>query len=415
MKRISAFIAAAALVLTATGLEAASITLAWDPNPEPDIAGYTVCYGVQPGVYTNSINVGNQTSFVVPDLTAGQRYYFMVQAYNNGGLTSAPSQEVSGIPETPRTSLPGKTTTADFDGDGAMDLAVWRPGNGTWYIARSSDNYGDSTARQVQWGSGAMGDIPVPGDYDGDGRTDPAIWRPGDGTWYILKSSSNYTAVQQVQWGSDSFGDIPVPADYDGDGRTDLAIWRPASGTWHILRSSDNFSYSTSQHVQWGAASLNDVPVPGDYDGDGRTDLAIWRPGDGTWYILKSSVNYSYANYQQVQWGSGAMSDVPVPGDYDGDGRTDLAVWRPGDGTWYILKSSANYTTSRQVQWGAAAQGDRPVPGDYDGDGRTDLAVWRPGNGTWYILKSTSDYSYAGCQQAQWGIGALQDVPLFER
>jgi hypothetical protein len=98
MKRITVVLAVAVLMLWAPALEAASVTLAWDPNPEPDIAGYTICYGVQPGVYTNSINVGNQTSFVVPDLTAGQRYYFMVQAYNTAGLVSLPSQEVTDVP-----------------------------------------------------------------------------------------------------------------------------------------------------------------------------------------------------------------------------------------------------------------------------------------------------------------------------
>ena len=90
-----------------------------------------------------------------------------------------------------------------------------------------------------------------------------------------------------------------------------------------------------------------------------------------------------------VQWG--LNGDVPVPGDYDGDGVTDLAVFRPANGVWYILTSSSGFTTSVEYQWGL--NGDVPVPGEYDGDTKTDLAVFRPANGTWYILKSTSDFT----------------------
>ena len=95
--------------------------------------------------------------------------------------------------------------TADFDGDGKTDLTVWRPGDGVWYIIRSSDG----GVIQTQWGTGTLfpdPDVPVPGDYDGDGKTDIAVWRPGDGYWYILRSSDG--GVTQTQWGT--LGDIPI-------------------------------------------------------------------------------------------------------------------------------------------------------------------------------------------------------------
>ncbi len=229
---------------------------------------------------------------------------------------------------------------------------------------------------------------PKAQDFDGDGRSDLAIWRPGTAEWWHINSFTGAGATQQWGWSSDRL----VPADYDGDGRTDHAVWRPSNGTWYIL-----YSAGGSVTYSWG---LNgDIPVPADFNGDGRADYCVWRPSNATWYVT-----YSSGGGTTVQWGW--SEDAPVPADFNGDGRADFAVWRPGNGHWYITYSSGG---SWSGQWGLT--GDVPVPADHDGDGRADLAVWRPSTAQWWYIRSLD----GGSAAPVWGVSSDRPVKVYAK
>ena len=283
----------------------------------------------------------------------------------------------------------------DYDGDDCSDPAVFFGGSGEWYAYSLSSSQAVVSGRAWGWSSA----VPAPGDYDGDNYADLAVFDQGAGNWYAWSEKKQQAILWAQPWGWP--GAEIVNGDYDGDRTSDLALYDRIAGCWYICSPAgqDGGWQSASGNPQSGFRGGNPgrviawavpwgwngaVTVPGDYDADGKADLAVYDGGSGRWYAW--SLHRGLIAWA-VPWGwNGATT---VPGDYDGDKASDLAVFDSNMKSWFIwsLRNSAIICWDFCLDW----QGSTAVPGDFDGDLASDCAVYDPAAGSWHIYSLAND------------------------
>lgn len=340
--------------------------------------------------WVNAVDAGQTPTGNPPPISLPQEFPFQLDG------------TVSGAPLAPR------SRNLDFDGDNRTDFAVVRAANAVsqsqWWILKST---GGILGTSLGTGVGLTGgDLPTPVDFDGDGKTDIAVWRPnlvGQSVFYILNSSDNSVRVEPFG----IIGDDPsIVGDYDGDGKADIAVYRAgatpgAQSTFFYLGSLNNPGRNTT-YAPFG--SNGDKAIPGDYDGDKKFDLAVARNEAG------QLVHYRFqttAGFRAFPFG--VPTDKILTGDFDADGRTDIAAVRVNGSNydWYMLRSSDSVLVLER--FGNPAT-DYLVPGDYDGDNETDLAIWRSGQAadqTYFFVKNT----FSSPVQFEWGQSAGANTP----
>jgi parallel beta-helix repeat protein len=264
--------------------------------------------------------------------------------------------------DTDGTGDPLTASLTDGVDHGALELGVdgslsFTPAAG--FVGTDTFTYDASDGTEVE---SATVTVTVLADNDGDGVADRDD--PDDDADSVDDDADNCPLVpnpSQLDRDGDGIGNMcdsdytASVGDFDGDGLTDVGVFRPSVGGWYVQGQSTVF---------FGLDG--DIPVPGDYDGDGVSERAVFRPAVGGWYIEGQTTVFF-----------GLDGDVPVPGDYDGNGTTDIAVYRPAVGGWYVVGQAPTFH---------GLSTDVPVPGDYDGNGTTDIAVYRPSVGGWYVV-----------------------------
>lgn len=330
--------------------------------------------------------------------------------------------------------------------------------NGTWTL-RFTDgcqpDTGSVSFASLTLTGGGPAVIPQKpnADMDGDGKTDFVVVRDGSTGFNSLSGTrvnggvftvrdrmkkrqenlfqQNSPGADNLVWWTrsnvggnisastlgDVFTDTIVNGDFDGDTKDDVAIWRPtadAATTGFYWINSGNSTFDFAVFGQDG----DDPSVVGDYDGDGTDDPATFRcpiqgdtPGP-CYFFYRSSINPG-GGFAYLPWGYGDTGSLSAcPGDYDGDQRSDVCIIRddpasPGSAQFVFRRSSNDGIEF--IDWGSTA--DTVIPGDFDGDGRSDFCIRREEGGYYNYFILERDGGGTGAAPISWGGTGDIDVP----
>jgi hypothetical protein len=339
------------------------------------------------GMYTTGM--GSNPGGYLP--TAAGTYHWVVDY--SGDTHNTPGSSAFGS-ESETATLPPQTA------------GVFRS-SGQWFLDQANVGYSAATTRQFNFGNST--DIPVSGDWDGDGLKDVGVFRPSTGQWFLDVGNKDYSnnPVAGINFGGP--GDVPIVGHWLGGSTDYIGVWRPSTGTFYLSlnnQSWDGSTVSDSTLLVFQLGTAGDKPVVGDWQGIGVDHVGVWRPGggaqwfldvDNTSYISNSSPNLIYiSNY-------GTFGDIPVVGKWLADGIDRPGVFRPVDtdlplvpqSHWYLNLTDQAWNPSNVnaaneiIFWGAS--GDIPVVGDWNGTGISQVGVFRPsdssfgGQAGWYL------------------------------
>lgn len=303
----------------------------------------------------------------------------------------------------------------DFNGDLRSDVVLFTKDG--WLANLSSGTAFDAPG-SGRWAAnlGMWGEIPFAGDFNGDGKSDIAVLNWNSEFWVGLSTGSAFDGTGSGKWASPAglWGGIPLAGDFNGDGLEDVLVFTEKDGLRVGLSTGSSFDAPGSGPWNSPAGLWSEQPFIGDFNGDGKDDLAILNWQSNIWVGLSSGTAFDAPGGGQWAVKEAPWGGMPLSGDFNGDGKNDVAVFTP-ENQWKVnLSSGSTFDAEGSGQWNSAAGlwGELPVVGDFNGDGKTDIAMFN-GNSEWWLgLSSGSSFDAAGSGKWAAAAGAWCDVPL---
>jgi carboxypeptidase T len=278
----------------------------------------------------------------------------------NGTLNYTVATHTGTSPRGGTLTIAGQTFTVNQSGTAAPgneSIGLFRSSTSTFYLRNSNSlGFPDLT---IAYGDGPNGDIPVLGDWDGNGTTTIGVYRPSTSTFYLRNSNTPGFSDITISFGDGPNGDLPIAGDWDGDGIWTIGVYRPSTSTFYLRNS--NTPGLPDLTVAFGA--VGDKPLVGDWNGDGTTTIGLYRPS-GSMFFLRNTNTTGLPNLT-FSYGDGPNGDQPLAGDWNADGTTTIGVYRPSTSTFYLRNFNSVGFAELSIPYGAA--GDKPLVGDWDG------------------------------------------------
>ena len=260
-----------------------------------------------------------------------------------------------------RTNLEGGPPTTS--------IGVFRPSIGMWFLDRSGNGSWNDCVTDKCINFGIQEDIPVTGDWNGDGATKIGVFRPSIGWWFLDYNGNGQwdgcTTDRCYNFGISD--DTPVTGDWDGDGATEIGVFRPSIGWWFLDYNGDGTWSGCSADRCYNLGISEDRPVTGDWNGDGKTEIGVFRPSIGWWFVdVNGNGTWNGCSIDGC-YNFGIAEDLPVTGDWNGDGFAEIGVFRSSTGWWFLDYNGNDTwndcTTDRCYQFGISV--DTPVTGSF--------------------------------------------------
>jgi uncharacterized repeat protein (TIGR01451 family) len=322
-------------------------------NPPFTISSPGSIFGMGGG--SGAVNVFGSTNC---SWTAVSNVSWLVITFSTGCCNGVVNYTVAPNPGAQRVgtlTIAGQPFTVLQLGIGGNDtIGLFRP-SGNLFFLRNSNTPGFP---DITTPFGAAGDLPIVGDWDGNGTVTLGLYRPSSSTFFLRNSNTTGFPDVTVSFGDGPGGDLPVAGDWNGDGVWTVGVYRPSTSTFY-LRNSNTIGLPDLS-IPFGAPG--DLPIAGDWDGNGITTIGVYRPSGSIFYLR----NINAVGLPDLSIPFGAAGDLPVVGDWNGNGNVTIGLYRPTGSIFYLRNSNTPGFPDLTIPFGAT--GDQPLVGDWDGN-----------------------------------------------